>query len=357
MSIAMKGGGFYSLATLGAKHVIDGAIPLVLEAIGRLPESRAPFVFADLGTADGGTSRDLVAEVIETARSRWPRREIALLYTDQPRNDFNALIANIHSAAPTEGIYSIFSATSFYSQILPAEGLDLGFSATAMHWLSRKPCDISDHVQAVGASGAERSAFARQGNEDWRTILLHRARELKPGGRLVLVNFCRDEGGNYLGHTEGADMFDTFDRLWRERVASGVIGAPEYRAITLPQYYKTLPEFTRPLTDPEDPVHRAGLRLERAETRIIPCPFAAAFRRKQDAAAFAKAYVPTLRSWTESTFFAGLDAGRPLAERRRIIDDYYAAYEALVRAQPELHRMDYVHAYLVIAKDSPSPPK
>ena len=28
--IAMKGGGYYSLATLGAKHVIDGATPMVL---------------------------------------------------------------------------------------------------------------------------------------------------------------------------------------------------------------------------------------------------------------------------------------------------------------------------------------
>ena len=37
--IAMKGGGYYSLATLGAKHVIDGATPLVLEAIAAMPES------------------------------------------------------------------------------------------------------------------------------------------------------------------------------------------------------------------------------------------------------------------------------------------------------------------------------
>jgi hypothetical protein len=59
--IAMKGGGYYSLATLGAKHVIDGALPLVLAAIARMPDSAAPFVFADMGTADGGTSRDLVA--------------------------------------------------------------------------------------------------------------------------------------------------------------------------------------------------------------------------------------------------------------------------------------------------------
>ena len=92
--IAMKGGGYYSLATLGAKHVIDGATPLVLDAIAAMPDSREAFVFADMGTADGGTSRDLVERVVETVRRRWPAREIALVYTDQPRNDFNALVGD-----------------------------------------------------------------------------------------------------------------------------------------------------------------------------------------------------------------------------------------------------------------------
>ena len=121
-------------------------------------------------------------------------------------------MAHIHGLAPVDGVYPLFSATSFHRQILPSGGLDLGFSATAMHWLSAKPCDISDHVQAVGASGAELAAFARQGNADWQAILLQRARELRPGGRLVLVNFCRDEEGRYLGRTGGVDMFGTFNR-------------------------------------------------------------------------------------------------------------------------------------------------
>jgi UDP-glucose 4-epimerase len=33
--LAMKGGGYYSLATIGAKDVINAAIPLVLEAVDR----------------------------------------------------------------------------------------------------------------------------------------------------------------------------------------------------------------------------------------------------------------------------------------------------------------------------------
>ena len=349
-NIAMKGGGYYSLATLGAKHVIDGATPLVLEAIERMPDGSGSFTMSDMGTADGGTSLDLVGKVIEAVKRRWPAREIAIVHTDQPRNDFNALVANLHRHSARERVFFLQSATSFYRQILPSASLDLGFSATAMHWLSSKPCDISDHVQAVGASGEELAAFARQGNADWRTILTHRAAELKSGGRLVLVNFCRDEQGRYLGHTGGVNMFGMFNELWRELLAAGAIGECEYQAMTLPQYYKTLGEFTGPLRDSADPLHKAGLRLEHAETRIVPCPYAAEFRRHGDAAAFAKAYIPTMRSWTEFTFFAALDTQRPLAERQAIIDRFYSTYEDRVRKNPAEQGMGYVHAYLTIAK-------
>jgi hypothetical protein len=90
--------------------------------------------------------------------------------------------------------------------------------------------------------------------------------------------------------------------------------------------------------------------LEHCETRIVPCPFAAEFRQHGDATRFARDYIPTLRSWTESTFLGALSPDRSLEERQAIIDCYYGAYETLVRENPEGHGMDYVHIYLAIAK-------
>ena len=48
--MAMKGGGYYSLATKGAKDVIDAVTPLVLKAIAAAPrdDSGRPFVLADM---------------------------------------------------------------------------------------------------------------------------------------------------------------------------------------------------------------------------------------------------------------------------------------------------------------------
>jgi hypothetical protein len=359
VNVTMWSGGDYSTATKGAKDVIDGATPLVLEAIRRMPNTGTSslFTLTDMGCADGGTSIDLVRQAIGAVRARWPQRPITVVYNDQPRNDFNSLFHHIHGLTPiptyldeTEDVYVLASATSFYRPILPIGTLNLGFSATAMHWLSRKPCDLSNHVQAVGAEGAELAAFAEQGRSDWQTILLNRARELMSGGRLVLVNFGKDEAGRYLGNTGGVNMFDTFNSLWQCFAAEGTISADEYLRMTLPQYYKTVEEFTQPLTDTANLVYRAGLRLEECETRVVSCPFAAEFRKHRDATRFAREYLPTLRSWTESTFFAALSPNRPLAERRAIIDSYYGAYESAVRENPEGHGMDFVHIYLTIVK-------
>src|SRR5262245_11532338 len=145
-------------------------------------------------------------------------------------------------------------------------------------------------------------------------------------------------------------MFDTFNALWQRFATDGVITGEEYVAMTFPQYYKTVEEFTQPLTDTVSPVYRAGLRLEQCETRVAPCPFAAEFRQHGDAARFAREYIPSFRSWTESTFMVALSPTRPIEERQGIIDRYYSAYETLVRENPGGHGIDGVHIYMTLAK-------
>lgn len=359
--ITMSGGGLYSLATVGAKHVIDAATPMVVDAINSLPQNSIEhgFTLSDMGTADAGTSLSMVAQAIDAVSARAPDAPISVVYSDQPRNDFNALITNVHGLGPfetylegRENIFPLVSGTTFYKQIVPSNTLNIGFSATAMHWLSTKVCNISNHVQAVGAEGEELDAFRAQAHRDWRHILLHRARELKPGGKLVLINFAHDEQGRYLGNTGGVNMFDTFNEIWHSFLEQDRITHTEYVNMTLPQYYNTVEEFSAPLIDTRDAVHQAGLRLEHIDTRIVKCPFAESFKEHGDAVRFAEEYIPTIRTWNESIYYNGLSDDRPSEQRREIIEDYYATYRDKVRENPVGHGMDYVHAYMVIAKQA-----
>ncbi len=235
--IAMKGGGYYSSATAGAKDVIDGGTPMVLEAIAAMdiPDDGSPFTMADMGCADGGTSIAMVGAALEEVRRRAPSRPIRMVYTDLPRNDFSQLFRTIHGQTDIASyfedipdLYVFASATSFHKAIFAPGTLHFGFSATASHYISRKRGVISNHVHMVGAQGAERAAYEAQGREDWEVMLTNRARELVSGGRLALFNFGIDEAGRYLGNTGGISMFDTFSEIWAELADEGAITQGEY---------------------------------------------------------------------------------------------------------------------------------
>jgi len=225
-----------------------------------------------MGCADGGTSLELWRSVIAHLRQS-TSNDIQVIYADQPRNDFNALASITHDLTDFkswlgefQNVFALQSGASFYTAVTPADSLDLGFSATAMHWLQQKPVDISNHVHMVGARGQELEEFSAQAHRDWSSILLHRARELKSGGKLVFANFCRDENGQYLGATDGVNMFDMFNNIWQTFVDDGIISGEEYQSMTLPQYYNTVEEFSAPFKDKSSEVYKAGLRLDSIAT-------------------------------------------------------------------------------------------
>ena len=360
--MAMKGAGYYSQATVGARDVITGAAPLVEAALAAqdLQTQTTPITFTDMGCADGGTSLEMWGRVLSDLRARLPEHALQLTYTDLPKNDFSQLFQIVHGqtslpayAPDIDNLYITASATSFHHPIVPPGTLNLGFSATASHYISQTPAQIADHVHMVGASGETRAAFQTQGAKDWEAFLLARAQELAPHGRLVLYNFGIDEDGRYLGHTGGKSMFDMFAQLWRDLVAEGTITEEEYRATNFPQHYRTLEEFAAPFRDTNSPVYKAGLRLDDIGTVHTRCPFEKSFSEDHgDPLRFAKEYIPTLRSWSEPTFVAGLSGTRDAGEIAAIIDRFYQSYEDAVAAAPEGHAMDYIHVRLVAYKHS-----
>jgi hypothetical protein len=70
-----------------------------------------------------------------------------------------------------------------------------------------------------------------------------------------------------------------------------------------------------------------------------------------DAAAWAKNFVPTTRTWSNSVFLSALDKSRCLEEREALVDEMYSRYEAEIAKDPAGHSMDYVHSYIRIDKE------
>lgn len=360
----MKSGGYYSQSTRGAKDVIDNASGMLLEAVAALPAALPgrPIQIADFGAADGGTSKKTIRDTVAALRARFPDQQIVVTYTDLASNDFSTLFKSMQGlegdAENTyfnefDGVFVHACGIGFHRQLLPDASLSLGFSATAMHYISEKPCEIPDHVHMVGTSGATLAAYTERAAKDWENILLGRARELVPGGRLVFMNFGKDEQGRYLGGTGGVDMFDTFEALWKGLASEGRISDEEYVNASFSQFYRTKEEFSAPLLDPASPVHAAGLRLISAHTGLLACPYRAAYEAADGAMSareFAVSYIPTLRSWSETVFATALERSRPAGERAAIVDLFFQRYEDLVAQDPTGHAMDYIHCYLAIEK-------
>jgi len=359
--LSMRSGGYYSERTVGARIVIDNAYPMVRSALNDAPSRSDRLRFADFGAADGGTSAGLWAKLIGELRAGGDSRDVEMLYTDLPSNDFSTLFKQMQGIIGDpakayqqqhDGVFVHGCGTGFHRQLMGAETLDLGFSATAMHYVSEKPTEIAGHVHMVGADPTERAAFEAQAAKDWEAILLSRAAELVPGGRFICLNFGIDEEGRYLGATGGVNMFDRFAAHWRALVESGDITEDEFRRATFVQHYRTVEEFTAPFKDSNSAVSKAGLILKSAHTTLTRCPFEQDFAESGGAMSardFAVSYVPTLRSWSETVFKSALSE-RSETEAQMIVDHFYQAYEDEVAIDPTGHAMDYVHIVLDVEK-------
>ena len=358
--LAMRGAGYYSERTAGARDVINDASKMVLAALEDGPDT-PQLRIADFGAADGGTSRELWDRVIGQRRNAGDHRQVEMLYTDLASNDFSTLFRMMQGMQgdPTHAYQSRYRdvfvhgcGTGFHQQLMADNTLNLGFSATAMHYVSVKPLEIPNHLHAVCGDAPSKAAFAAQAAEDWEKILLARAAELIPGGRFICLNFGIDEAGRYLGNTGGKHMFDHFHKFWLALYESGIITANEYERATFAQYYRSVDEFCAPFNDPKSAVRKAGLTLKSYHSKLTKCPYEAAFLAadgKMSNQDYADSLIPTMRSWSETVFRTALDQ-RPAAEADQIIDNFYNAYRDEVADDPAGHAMDYVHIVLDIEK-------
>ena len=358
--LSMKGEGYYSKKTAGAKNAIDSIQEILESAILSLPQTDT-LRFADFGAADGGTSQELWYNLINLLRKGGDKRALEVIYTDLASNDFSTLFrtmqgmgenANLAYQEEFENVYVHACGTGFHRQLVTSGTLSLGFSATAMHYVSEKPCQILDHVHMVGASKLEQEKFKRQALKDWEAILCARANELEPGGRFICINFGIDENERYLGNTGANSMFESFNRHWRDHLDNGIITEEEFISATFPQHYRTVAEFSRPFIGNDCLANEIGLKLNKCFTKLTKCPYQQQFKNNKKIVTpteFAKDFIPTIRSWSETVFRSALK-GRTCLEADHIIESFYKNYENEVVSNPSDHSMDYVHIVMEIER-------
>ena len=162
-----KDSGWYSAASRLRAAGLPQAITLFEHAAAEVPLPRAPrpIVIADYGAGTGHNSVLPMRAAIAVLRKRTrPEQSILVTHTDVPSNDFTALFRTLtedpDSYLQHDGA-SFASAVgrSYYTQILPSNSVNLGWSAWALHWLGRVPASVGNHlVAAYGADADVRAA-------------------------------------------------------------------------------------------------------------------------------------------------------------------------------------------------------
>jgi hypothetical protein len=213
------------------------ALPLLEKAVrnAELDTGDRPVVIADYGSSQGKNSMIPVGVAIRGLRHRvGPHRSIAVFHIDQPSNDFKTLF-EVLDADPDRYVLdepNVFPAAigrSFYENVLPPGSVDLGWCSYAAVWLSHLPTVIPGHFFQARSTGAVRAEFDRQGAQDWRAFLSLRARELRTGGRLIVVlPALADDGLMGFEH-----LMDQANAVLAEMVADGAITAEERARMVL----------------------------------------------------------------------------------------------------------------------------
>ncbi|MEP9380641.1 hypothetical protein ABLE91_28415 [Aquabacter sp. CN5-332] len=276
----MEGHGYYNAhSELQARSAAE-ADAVLERALAAVAISPGLLTIADFGCSQGRNSmRPLALMLDRLAERAGPGRDMMVVHTDLPQCDFTSLFVTLETTPNSyrrgrDHVFASVVGRTFYEQLLPADSLTFGWSAFALHWMSTLPLALAVHIWPIFATTDEARALAKVAAADWKNFLAHRARELVPGGQLVLVVGAVDADG-----ASGLEpMMDLANGVLKALVDEGKIAADTYAAMTIPARPRTREEFRAPFQNGELP----DLALE--ELVIGETPNAAMLRWQQTGA-------------------------------------------------------------------------
>ena len=307
---AMEGGGAYNRSSAVQAAGLAPAVPWLTEAGKLVPlgPPDVPLIVADYGSSQGRNSLGPLGAAIGVLRERaGADRPISVVHTDLPGNDFSALFQTV-AADPDSylrgdaNVFPYAIGRSFYESLFSPGSVTLGWSSWAAHWLSRVPEDVSDHIHhSRSALASVRTAYARQGVEDWQTFLALRGRELRPGAQLVIVLLGLDEDGD-AGFEPG---FDHLQAALTEFVAEGFVTPAEHARMTIPTVGRSRTDLLAPFAADG---RFAGLEMVQVDTFACPDPIWEAFEASGDAKVLGLRWAAFTRAWASPTLAAALNS-------------------------------------------------
>lgn len=312
-----------------------------------VPTPPQPIVIADYGASSGHNSLLPVGAAIAVLRKRTrAEHSVLVAHTDMPDNDFTALFRTLEEDPDTylrkdRATFASAVGRSFYSQILPSNSVNLGWSSWAIQWLSRVPAVIDGHLQvAYCADESVRAAYAKQAARDWHEFIAFRGRELCPGGRLVVTTMAIGDDGEFGYQPLLAAMMDGLDEL----ATDGLLTADEVSRMCIPTVGRRAGDFTAPFA-PAGTFER--LAIEHLEVFNADDRFWARYRIDSDPVAFGARWAEFARASAFPALSAALADGVADPRTSELFDRLEAGVAERLAAAPEQMQIPLAHVVLV----------
>ncbi len=343
----MTGGGFYNQNSTPQWDATAAVLDYLEAAADALPlQGRGPVCLADFGCSEGRNSIAALSRPVSRLVQRTDR-PIQTIHSDLPTNDFSSLLRSLrpegHSVFGEPNVYSSVVGGSMYDQLLPDRSLHMATTFNAIGFLSRKPiATLPGYIFPNGPSAIrnngfvseeDQAAFSKLARQDIATFLKARAKELVPGGKLLLQVF----GANETASTCDG-IYDLLNDAVLCFVEDGSISQDVYEAYYQPVYMRTLEELTAPVSDPA--LGAAGLfQIDHATSYEIPVSFNERFSADADLQTYARDYVNFFRAFTEAALRNALPAND---QRDTLVEQIYEKAIQLLKAAPDLYPFRYI---------------
>ncbi|CAF1137909.1 unnamed protein product [Adineta steineri] len=279
------------------------------------------FFIVDYGCAHGANSFIAIQAIIKALTQKYGldiENQISVIYNDLPQNDWSA----VFQVASQSSVTSLASGKSFYQQILPSNTVQFGYTSSATHWLSKKPCNLREHCYALGgkSSAEELKLWSTQAAEDYRLFLQHRSNELKKGAVLACVNPSRID-------VNDTGILPIFHTLYRSAVT--VLDEDELLNYNILVYYRSLEQETDPTL-----LKELNLELICADLHLLENPIYQDYYQKNiNLEEFIEKYTEFVRSWSESSLLRCLREDRTKEEQIKISEEFWNEFRNGVRLQ------------------------
>ena len=351
----MTGGGFYDANSATQWNAIEAVLPMLDDGIESIPLKNSECVrLADFGCSEGRNSIAVMSRALSRLLPRTDK-PVQTIHSDLPTNDFSHLFAELRpdgrSAFGSDRVFSAAVGGSMYDQLLPDRSIHLATTFNAIGFLSRRPVTrlpgyiFPNGPSALRANGyvseEDRQAFALQARRDVESYLEVRAKELVPGGKLLVQVF---------GSTDEARTCDGIYDLLNDAVLAfvdkGEISRETYDLYYQPVYLRHLDELTAPVIDPGSSISSL-YSLDSSKSYEIVVPFNQGYANDGDFDRYITDYVNFFRAFTEAVLRNALPE---TPDRDSLVDQIYREAEVILKADPNSYPFRYMAVAMLLTR-------